>query len=53
MGQSPPNLAIRAMSGLALLATELRTSLLVVRFGPTSDIAGANHATKKPPEGGF
>jgi hypothetical protein len=37
LGQSRPNWAVRAMSGLSPLATELRTSL-VVRFVPLPDI---------------
>jgi hypothetical protein len=39
MGQSRPNWAFRAMSGLPPIATELRTSL-VVRF------VAKNHSTK-------
>jgi hypothetical protein len=36
-GQSLPNWAVRAMSGLSPLATELRTSL-VVRFVPLAEV---------------
>jgi hypothetical protein len=40
MGHSRPNWAVRAMSGLPPLATELRTSL-EVRFVQISEVAAA------------
>jgi hypothetical protein len=40
LGHSRPNLPIRAMSAIALIATKLRTSP-VIRFVPQADMAGS------------
>jgi hypothetical protein len=46
LGQSLPKWAVRTMSGLPPLATELRTSL-VVRLVPTHEVAALQPAARE------